>query len=194
MITHIKGKLVEKNPTDVVVETNGLGYFVNVSLHTYSEIKDEENIMLYTYLQVKEDSHSLYGFKSKIEREIFLLLISVSGIGANTARTMLSSLTPNQIRDGIATENVSLIQSVKGIGLKTAQRVIIDLKDKVIKIFGVDEEISSLGNNTQKVEALSALEVLGFAKKQAEKVLDKIVITSPEASLEDLIKEALKLL
>lgn len=194
MITHIKGKLVEKNPTDVVIETNGLGYFVSVSLHTYSEIKDEENIMLYTYLQVKEDSHSLYGFKSKIEREIFLLLISVSGIGANTARTMLSSLTPNQIRDGIATENVSLIQSVKGIGLKTAQRVIIDLKDKVIKIFGVDEEISSPGNNTHKDEALSALEVLGFAKKQAEKVLNKIVLTSPEASLEDLIKEALKLL
>ena len=107
---------------------------------------------------------------------------------------LCSALTPNQVRDGIASENVSLIQSVKGIGLKTAQRVIIDLKDKVIKIFGVDEEISSLGNNTNKDEALSALEVLGFAKKQAEKVLDKIILTSPEASLEDLIKEALKLL
>ena len=135
MITHIEGKLVEKNPTDVVIDCNGVGYFINISLHTFSQIPDRENLRLYTYLQVREDSQSLYGFSSKTEREIFKLLISVSGIGANTARTMLSSLTPEQVKEGIASGDVALIQSVKGIGLKTAQRVIIDLKDKVLILF-----------------------------------------------------------
>jgi Holliday junction DNA helicase RuvA len=191
MITHLEGKLVEKNPTDVVIDCNGVGYFVNISLHTYSEIPDRENLKLYTYLQVREDAHSLYGFSSKTEREIFKLLISVSGIGANIARTMLSSLTPQQIKEGIASGDVALIQSVKGIGIKTAQRVIIDLKDKVLKVYGIDE-LSLMPSNTHKDEALSALDVLGFNKKQSEKVVDRILKTYPDALVEQIIKEALK--
>ncbi|WP_138432260.1 Holliday junction branch migration protein RuvA [Winogradskyella algicola] len=191
MITHLEGKLVEKNPTDVVIDCNGVGYFINISLHTFSQITDRENLKLYTYLQVREDSHSLYGFSSKTEREIFKLLISVSGIGANTARTMLSSLTPEQVKEGIAAGDVALIQSVKGIGAKTAQRVIIDLKDKVLKVYGIDE-LSLIPNNTNKDEALSALDVLGFNKKQSEKVVDKILQAQPDALVEQIIKEALK--
>ena len=191
MITHIEGKLVEKNPTDVVIDCNGVGYFINISLHTFSQIPDRENLRLYTYLQVREDSQSLYGFSSKTEREIFKLLISVSGIGANTARTMLSSLTPEQVKEGIASGDVALIQSVKGIGLKTAQRVIIDLKDKVLKVYGIDE-LSLITNNTSKDEALSALDVLGFNKKQSEKVVDRILHAQPDAGVEQIIKEALK--
>ncbi|EDP72452.1 Holliday junction DNA helicase [Flavobacteriales bacterium ALC-1] len=191
MITHLEGKLVEKNPTDVVIDCNGVGYFINISLHTFSQIPDRENLRLYTYLQVREDSHSLYGFSSKTEREIFKLLISVSGIGANTARTMLSSLTPDQVKEGIASGDVALIQSVKGIGAKTAQRVIIDLKDKVLKVYGIDE-LSLIPNNTHKDEALSALDVLGFNKKQSEKVVDRILQTQPDALVEQIIKEALK--
>jgi len=191
MITHIQGKLTEKNHTDVVIDCNGIGYLLHISMHTYSQIPDAENLKLYTHLQVKEDSHTLYGFASLAERKIFRLLISVSGIGASTARTMLSSLTPKQVRDGIASDNVSLIQSVKGIGLKTAQRVIIELKDKVLKVYDIDEA-DLITNNTNKDEALSALEVLGFAKKQAEKVIDKLVKIQPEATVEALIKEALK--
>ena len=191
MITHIQGKLTEKNPTDVVIDCNGVGYLLNISMHTYSQIPDTENLRLYTHLQVKEDSHTLFGFSSLAEREIFRLLISVSGIGASTARIMLSSLTPKQVREGIASENVSLIQSVKGIGLKTAQRVIIELKDKVLKVYDIDDA-AYIASNTNKDEALSALEVLGFAKKPAEKVIDKIINTQPEATVETLIKEALK--
>jgi len=191
MITQLQGKLVEKNPTDVVIDCNGVGYSVNISLHTFSQIPNEEYLKLYTYLQVREDSHSLYGFSTKIEREIFKLLISVSGIGANTARTMLSSLTPDQVKEGIAGGDVALIQSVKGIGAKTAQRVIIDLKDKVLKVYGIDE-LSLLPNNTNKEEALSALEVLGFNKKQSEKVIDKFLQHQPDAKVEQIIKDALK--
>ena len=191
MITHIQGKLTEKNLTDVVIDCNGVGYLLNISLHTYSQIPDAENLRLYTHLQIKEDSHTLYGFSSLAEREIFRLLISVSGIGSSIARTMLSSLTPKQVREGIASENVTLIQSVKGIGLKTAQRVIIELKDKVLKVYDIDDA-AYVANNTNKDEALSALEVLGFAKKQAEKVIDKLVKIQPEATVEALIKEALK--
>ena len=191
MITHIQGKLTEKNLTDVVIDCNGVGYLLNISLHTYSQIPDAENLRLYTHLQIKEDSHTLYGFSSLAEREIFRLLISVSGIGSSIARTMLSSLTPKQVREGIASENVTLIQSVKGIGLKTAQRVIIELKDKVLKVYDIDDA-AYVANNTNKDEALSALEVLGFAKKQAEKVIDKVINNQPEANVETLIKEALK--
>lgn len=191
MITHIEGKLVEKNPTDIVIDCNGVGYFINISLHTFSQIPDKEHLRLYTYLQVREDSQSLYGFSSKTEREIFKLLISVSGIGSNIARTMLSSLTPDQVKEGIAIGDVALIQSVKGIGAKTAQRVIIDLKDKVLKVYGIDE-LSLIPNNTHKDEALSALDVLGFNKKQSEKVVDRILQSQPDALVEQIIKEALK--
>ena len=191
MIHHLKGKLVEKNPTYVVVDCNGVGYFVHISLNTFSKIKDEENISIFTHLQVKEDSHTLFGFYEKSEREIFRLLISVSGIGASTARTMLSSLDPTQIRDAIASGDAATIQSIKGIGAKTAQRVILDLKDKIVKIFGVDEVFVEQ-NNTIKEEALSALETLGYARKQADKVLNKLMKDKEDSTVETLIKLALK--
>jgi len=191
MITHLKGKLVEKNPTYVVVETNGVGYFLHISLNTYSFLPEDENVFIYTHLQVKEDSHTLYGFISKIEREIFRLLISVSGVGPSIARTMLSSMTTNEIQHAIASENVSVIQSVKGIGVKTAQRVVVDLKDKISKTFAIDD-VSMFESNTNKDEALIALEVLGFAKKQVEKVIDKILLEDQSQSVEELIKKALK--
>ena len=191
MITHLRGRLVEKTPTGVVIECSGVGYFVNISLNTFSQLPNNENIFLLTYLQVKEDSHQLFGFINSNERDIFKLLISVSGIGTNTARTMLSSLTPKQIRDGISSGDVALIQSVKGIGLKTAQRVIIELRDKILKVYGFDETISDL-NNTKKDEALSALEVLGFSKKQSDRVVVNILKNIPDASVESIIKEALK--
>ncbi|MEM9077241.1 MAG: Holliday junction branch migration protein RuvA [Bacteroidota bacterium] len=191
MINHLKGKLVEKNPTFVVVECNGVGYFLNISLHTFSLIKDEENIQIFTHLQVREDSHTLFGFIEKSEREIFRLLISVSGIGSSTARTMLSSLSPKQIKEAIANGDVPSIQAIKGIGSKTAQRVILDLKDKILKVYEMDE-VSHISNNTGKEEALSALEVLGFTRRQSEKVVDKIVAENTSLSVEDIIKRALK--
>lgn len=191
MITHIQGKLTEKNPTNVVIDCNGVGYHLNISLHTYSQISNQENLRLFTHLHVKEDSHTLYGFSSLSEREIFRLLISVSGIGTNTARTMLSSLTPKQVREGIAIEDVALIQSVKGIGLKTAQRVIIELKDKVLKVYNIDEGSVSQ-SNTNKEETLSALEVLGYTKKQSERVVDRIIAANQDANVETIIKEVLK--
>lgn len=191
MITHIRGKLVEKNPTFVIIECNGIGYFLNISLHTYSKISDSEAIRLYTYLSVKEDSHTLFGFADKVEREIFKLLISVSGVGNSIARTMLSSMSPEQIQHAIASEDVATIQSVKGIGAKTAQRLIIDLRDKIVKTYQITED-SILPNNTIKEEALSALEVLGFSRKQVEKLVQKIVQEAPDTTLENIIKQALK--
>ncbi|WP_299219580.1 Holliday junction branch migration protein RuvA [uncultured Aquimarina sp.] len=191
MITQIKGRLVEKNPTDVIIDCNGVGYILHISLHTFSLLSDKEVIQLYTHLQVKEDSHTLFGFAEKSEREIFRLLISVSGIGASTARTMLSSLHPDQIKEAIASNDVATIQSIKGIGAKTAQRLIIDLKDKILKVYNIDE-LSVSQNNTNKDEALSALETLGFNRKQVEKVVDKILKVSPAETVENIIKQALK--
>ena len=191
MIHHLKGKLVEKNPTYVIIECEGVGYFVNISLHTFSKLADIENISLFTHLQIKEDSHTLFGFSEKSEREIFRLLLSVSGIGSSTARTMLSSLSPAQIRDAIANGDVPTIQSIKGIGAKTAQRVILDLRDKVLKVYDIDE-VSGNSNNTNKEEALSALEVLGFARRQAEKVVDKVLLQDASLSVENIMKLALK--
>lgn len=191
MITHISGRLVEKNPTNVVIDCNGVGYFIHISLHTFSLLPTEEALRLYTHLQVKEDSQTLFGFMEKMERDIFRLLLSVSGIGASTARTMLSSLHPDQIKQAIATNDVATIQGIKGIGAKTAQRVILDLKDKILKVFDGDL-ISAVQSNTSKEEALSALETLGFARKQAEKVCISILKNEPNASVETLIKEALK--
>ncbi|MFN8273953.1 MAG: Holliday junction branch migration protein RuvA [Flavobacteriaceae bacterium] len=191
MIAHIQGKLVEKSPTEVVIDCSGVGYQIHISLHTYSLLPATDYIKLYTYLQVKEDAHTLFGFVEKSEREIFKMLLSVSGIGANIARTMLSSLEPKQIIQALASGDVGLIQSVKGIGGKTAQRAILDLKDKVLKLYDLDE-VSSVVNNTNKEEALSALEVLGFNKKLAEKVVDKIVLQDASASVEAIIKQALK--
>jgi Holliday junction DNA helicase RuvA len=164
---------------------------VNISLHTFSLIPDSENISVYTHLHVKEDSHTLYGFYQKSERDIFRLLISVSGVGTSTARTMLSSLEPNQVKEAIANGDVPTIQSVKGIGAKTAQRVILDLKDKILKVYGEDE-VFVPQDNTIKEEALSALETLGFARKQATRVVDKIMKDSTSPTVESIIKMALK--
>nr|AOE09580.1 ATP-dependent DNA helicase RuvA [uncultured bacterium]CCG00272.1 Holliday junction ATP-dependent DNA helicase RuvA [uncultured Flavobacteriia bacterium] len=191
MITHLKGKLVEKSPTNVVIEVNGIGYWVNISLTTFSQIPDNENIKLYTHLQIKEDSHSLYGFYSKKEREIFRLLISVSGVGTSTARTMLSSLDPQQVVEAISSNNVSIVQSVKGIGSKTAQRLIIELRDKILKIYDLDETYVN-SNNTTREEALSALEVLGINKKSSERLVDNIIKENQDISVEEIIKETLK--
>ncbi|MBS7787217.1 Holliday junction branch migration protein RuvA [Flavobacterium sp. CYK-55] len=191
MIAHIQGKLVEKSPTEVVIDCGGVGYQIHISLHTYSLLPQSDFIKLYTYLQVKEDAHTLFGFVEKSEREIFKMLLSVSGIGASIARTMLSSLEPKQIIQALASGDVGLIQSVKGIGGKTAQRAILDLKEKVLKLYDLDE-VSTLASNTNKEEALSALEVLGFNKKLAEKVVDKIVLQDASASVEAIIKQALK--
>jgi Holliday junction DNA helicase RuvA len=191
MIAHLQGKLVEKSPTEVIIDCNGVGYHVNISLHTYSLLPASEAIKLFTYLQIKEDSHTLFGFVEKSEREIFKMLLTVSGIGASIARTMLSSLEPKQIIHAIASSDVVTIQTIKGIGTKTAQRVILDLKDKMLKLYDLDEVSISKGN-TNKDEALSALEVLGFVRKAAEKVVEKIVKENPEATVETLIKQALK--
>jgi Holliday junction DNA helicase RuvA len=191
MIAHLQGKLVEKTPTEVVIDCGGVGYHVNISLHTYSLLPQTETIRLFTYLQIKEDAHTLFGFVEKSEREIFKMLLSVSGIGASIARTMLSSLEPKQIIQALAVGDIAAIQSIKGIGNKTAQRAILDLKDKVLKVYDLDE-VSMTANNTNKDEALSALEVLGFNKKLAEKVVDKLASADPNASVESLIKQALK--
>jgi len=191
MIAHIQGKLVEKNPTEVVIDCGGVGYHINISLHTYSLLPNSDQIKLFTYLQVKEDAHTLFVFFEKSEREIFKMLLSVSGIGASIARTMLSSLEPKQIIQAIASGDVGTVQSIKGIGLKTAQRVILDLQDKVLKLYDLDE-VSMVLNNTNRDEALSALEVLGFVRKTSEKVVEKIIKEDPDASVESIIKKALK--
>ena len=191
MIAHLEGRLVEKTPTEVVIDCHGVGYHVNISLHTYSLLPDSEKIKLFTFLQIKEDAHTLFGFVEKAERELFKLLLSVSGVGASIARTMLSSLEPKEVIQAIGSGNVVTIQSIKGIGTKTAQRIILDLKDKVLKLYDL-EEVSLSGYNTNREEALSALEVLGFNKKLAEKAVEKIVKETPAATVEAIIKQALK--
>jgi Holliday junction DNA helicase RuvA len=174
-----------------VIECNGIGYFIRISLQTFSNIPDIESVKLFTHLSIREDAHILYGFYEKIEREIFRLLISVSGVGPSIAITMLSSMTSKQVQQAIASEDVATIQSVKGIGAKTAQRVIVDLKDKILKTFNISDELLT-SNNTIKNEALSALEVLGFSRKNIEKTLQGIIQETPEIALEELIKQALK--
>ena len=191
MISHISGKLVEKHPTNVIIECNGLGYILPISLQTFSKIPDKENIKLYTYLNIRDDAHILYGFADKMERDIFKLLISVSGVGPSTAITMLSSMDTMEIQQAIASGDVEKIKSVKGIGVKTAQRVIVDLKDKILKTFDLSEDIS-ISDNTIKNEALTALEVLGFSRKKVDSAIQVIIQDSPDISLEELIKKALK--
>ena len=189
MITQIKGRLIEKLPTEVIVDCNGIGYSINISLNTFSKIGNDENIKLFTYLIIKEDSHSLYGFFDKSERSLFKLLISVSGVGASTGRMMLSSLSPNEIISAILNENVQIIQSIKGIGLKTSQRIILELKDKVLLLEGLEQE--QLVLNTESTEAASALEVLGYSQKQTSKILSKIIAENPGIKVETLIKKPL---
>lgn len=192
MITHLNGKLIEKNPTNLVIECSGVGYFVKISLHTFSTLNSNESVKILTQQIVREDAHLLYGFSTSEERDVFNLLISVSGIGPNTAILMLSSMTPNEIANAIQTEDVRSIQAIKGIGAKTAQRVIIDLKDKMVKVEWTDSTNIFAGNNTNRFDALTALISLGFDKKNAEKALDKIAIG--DESVEELIKGALRLL
>lgn len=191
MIAHLNGRLTEKTPTSIIVECAGVGYFVKISLNTYSSLGSDEKIKIFTQLQVREDAHTLYGFHTLKEREMFNHLISVSGIGANTAIIMLSALTPTEIAVGIVGEDVSLIQGVKGIGAKTAKRVILDLKDKVAKSdFGTENIV--IVSNTNQNDALTALLSLGFDKKRAELAIKKIM--TEDQTVEEIIKQALKVL
>ena len=191
MIAYLKGRLAEKSPTHVVIDCQGVGYFLHISLHTYEQLPLDENVKIYTYLQVREDAHTLFGFMQVQEREIFKKLISVSGIGASTARTMLSSLSPQEVVEAITQEDVDVIKSVKGIGTKTAQRVIIDLKDKLGDHLE-HAQISMPQGNSAKQEALSALETLGYSAKQSEKVVQRILKEAPESTVQQIIKLALK--
>jgi len=191
MIAQIKGRLVEKTPTYVIIDCGGVGYQLNISLNTYSKIGDNEVCLLFTHFVVREDAQLLYGFKEKSERELFQLLISVSGVGSSTAMMILSSLSPNETKSAIMLGDTPALQRVKGIGAKSAQRIIVDLKDKIIKLDGA-EEISLTPSNTMKEEALSALVMLGFSKNPAEKALMKILSSGEEFTLEELIKRTLK--
>jgi len=191
MIAQIQGRLIEKTPTEVIIDCHGVGYQINISLYTYSLIGTTENLKLYTFLQIKDDAHTLFGFIDKVERELFKLLISVSGVGGNTARNILSSTIPKELLQMIANADAKSIQRIKGIGAKTAQRIILDLQEKVLKLYNIDEVLPTI-NNTNADEALSALEVLGFVRKTAEKVVDGILKVHPDASVEDIIKQALK--
>lgn len=191
MISHLNGKLIEKNPTALIIECSGVGYEVKISLTTFSAIGSDESIKVFTQFIVREDAQLLFGFATKEERDIFNHLISVSGIGPNTAMIMLSSLTPVEVAHAIQSEDVRTIQSVKGIGVKTAQRVIIDLKDKMVKMTFSTENVFTQ-NNTNRFDALIALVSLGFDKKLVDKALDKIV--TGEETVEQLIKQALKIL
>ncbi|WP_316846035.1 Holliday junction branch migration protein RuvA [Pedobacter psychrodurus] len=194
MYAYIDGKLTFKNPAYVVVEAGGIGYHINISLNTYSALADAERCKLYTWLHVKEDAHTLYGFADEGERRLFLHLISVSGIGPNTGRMILSSITPVEIQTAIVKADLPLIQRIKGLGAKTAQRLVLELQDK-LKKEGVDSLISMPQHNTVKDEALSALVMLGFAKQTAEKTIDQILkVTEGTLSVEQLIKHALKTL
>ena len=191
MITHIHGKLIEKTPTYVVVDVNGIGYKIKISLQTFSAI-DGELCKLFTHLSVKEDSHTLFGFFEESERHLFRNLISVSGVGPSTAQVILSTFSPEEIVHHITTADVKMVQSVKGIGAKTAQRIIIDLKDKVAKGMPTSDLLFDKVDNTIKEEALSALVMLGFAKKPAEKALEKALLTEEGLTVEQLIKRTLK--
>lgn len=194
MYSYFEGKLVDITPAGAVVDCNGVGYSLNISLNTYSKLKDKATCRMYTHLVVREDALVLYGFADERERLVFRQLISVSGVGANTARLILSSLSPDEVAEAIIIENVKLLQSIKGIGTKSAQRIIVDLKDKMGKDDGMHEFLG-LAHNTVKEEALSALIMLGFNKIQAAKALDNIIKVSPSGlTVEYLIKEALKIL
>jgi Holliday junction DNA helicase RuvA len=194
MYSYFEGKLVDISPAAAVVECNGVGYALNISLNTYSKLKDKATCRMFTHMVVREDALVLYGFADERERLVFRQLISVSGVGANTARLILSSLSPDEVAEAIITENVRVLQSIKGIGTKSAQRIIVDLKDKMGKDDGMHEFLG-LAHNTAKDEALSALIMLGFNKIQAAKALDNIIKVSPSGlTVEHLIKEALKIL
>jgi len=195
MIAYLKGRLVVKEPTHLIIDVNGVGYWVNIALTTYATVKDKENITILTYLHIKEDAHTLYGFSAESEKQMFLNLISISGVGPSTGLMIQSSLSAAEIQQAILTEDVKTIQSVKGIGGKTAQRIILELKDKIKKdgLIPASEELSGTSHNTLRVEALSALITLGIKKPAAEKSIDAILKNSGnKITLEELIKLALK--
>lgn len=192
MYSYIEGKITEKNPTYVVIDVNGIGYQIHISLHTYSQIEGLQNCKLHTHFVVREDAQLLYGFYSANERKLFVHLVSVSGVGANTARLILSSMSPDELYTNIINSNFPALQSVKGIGGKTAQRIIIDLKDKLEKEEGIVENVP-FSHNTKKEEALSGLVVLGFSRNLASKAIDKVLETKGgDLSVEELIKNVLK--
>jgi Holliday junction DNA helicase RuvA len=198
MIEYLKGKLTEKNPAYVVLENDGTGYLLNISLHTFSKIKDAETTKLFTHLAFRIEAttptgYTLYGFADQAERQLFRLLISVSGVGNSTAMLMLSSLSANKIFGAIQNGELGILQSVKGIGNKTAQRIIIDLQDKISKD-SISSEFLGIAHNTRKDEALIGLSTLGFSKAMAEKALDRVLKQNPDLSVEVLIREALRIL
>ena len=194
MYEFIKGRLIEKNPTYVVVEANGIGYVLHISLHTYTLLKEKEDCCLYAHFVVREDAQILYGFAEVEERELFRHLISVSGVGPNTARMILSSASPSEVANAIGQGNVPFLQGIKGIGAKTAQRIIVDLKGKLSKDLIPYEKVET-GYNTKKEEALSGLVILGFSKMLAEKALNKIIEKEGAGlPVEQLIRHALKIL
>ncbi|WP_372773991.1 Holliday junction branch migration protein RuvA [Mangrovibacterium sp.] len=192
MYEYIIGKITGLTPANAVVEAGSIGYFLHISLNTYSAINGQQSARLFLHQVVREDALLLYGFAEQDERELFRQLISVSGIGSSTALMMLSSLSPDEIRKAILEENVNLLKSIKGIGAKTAQRVIIDLKDKIGKLPASDQILMTGADNTIRDEALSALVMLGFARKNVEKELDKILKSNPGITVEQMIKTALK--
>lgn len=191
MIAFIKGRLIEKNPTHVIIDVNGVGYYIMISLNTYSTIGEEELLKLHTQLIIREDAHLLYGFSSESEKRLFQLLISVSGVGAATALMVLSAGDVEEIQEALLSGNVAWFKGVKGIGPKSAQRIIIDLKDKVAKE-NIESNNSTAVNNTTKEEALSALVLLGFNRSQAEKTITNILKSNPNIEVEEVIKLALK--
>ena len=193
MYAFISGKIAEITPAYAIVDNHGVGYFINITFNTFAAIGEQTEVKLYTHLQVLEDAHNLFGFYTAKERDMFELLISVSGVGCNTARLILSSLTVDELSTAIAGEDIRTIQAVKGIGSKTAQRLVVDLKDKVKKS-EYSEVSAEPVNDTVKNEALTALVILGFSKNAASKALDKLLKQSPDTPVEVLIREALKLL
>jgi Holliday junction DNA helicase RuvA len=190
MINHLSGKLIEKNPSYVIIECAGVGYFVNISLQTYSKIPDSEHCKIFTHLQINEDAHTLFGFADEEERKLFRNLLSVSGVGANTARMMLSSMTPAEIQDCIVSEDEGRLQTIKGIGEKTAMRIIIELKSKLKK----EPQLKMTPGLKMKDEAMSALLTLGFSRQAVDKTIDNLLKQQPAITVEDLIRQALKVL
>jgi Holliday junction DNA helicase RuvA len=193
MYNHIRGRLIEKNPASVVVEANGIGYQVNISLNTYTRLPNSEAVLLYTHLVVREDSWQLFGFADEHERLTFKQLISVSGVGPNTARVILSSLTASEVETAILMDNIGLLTAVKGIGAKTAQRIVLDLKDKMGKGVVTSFGTGSISTNARS-EAVQALEILGFSRIQVEKVVTKLLQANSELGVEGIVKDALRLL
>lgn len=196
MIEYISGTLTELNPTMAVVETAGVGFAVNISLGTYSALNGRQSVKLYVYEAIREDAYTLYGFATKEERQMFMLLVSVSGVGAGTARMILSSVSTAELRDAVLTGNERILKGVKGIGLKTAQRIIVDLKDKVgaVSVSGQDIKSQTAAASVDADEAIQALQMLGFAVPQVRKAVQKITEENPAASVEQIIKQALKMM